>query len=349
MKTPTADIQAPTSNVARMRITAMVVRMAVNPLSRHPLDRRLEARLAPLSPAFPAASRPLPEALARRIASVKIPAAPASASPDAMAHAQASLELLKNMPADAPGVGFSPDKEALTDSPDLPPRSILALGDSLSIGLADALEIRFAKTPGLRFAKFGKVSSGLARPDFFDWEKRMEALASAHKPDIAVIMIAANDNKTMTAPSGARLAFGRSGWNEEYARRVQNMIDIIRSHNPDAKIFWAGAPVMADASLDQDIKTIHSVIKAQLALNPQAWFVDTRPVLADAAGRYAQYLSSPALSKKPVKIRAGDGVHLTAAGAELLAETCLTAMSQRVNLAGRALPSDLMLSENATR
>lgn len=342
MKTPAP--KAPASHETRMRVTAMVVRMAVNPLSRHPLDRRFEARAAALSPALPAAPRTLPEEQARRIASVKIPARTTPPSPDAMARAEASLELLKNMPGPAPA---SQEPPARPDEPAASARSILALGDSLSIGLADALERRFAKTPGLRFAKFGKVSSGLARPDFFDWEKHAEELARQHKPDVAVIMIAANDNKTMTTPRGARVAFGRSGWNEEYGRRVQNMVDIIRRHNPEAKIFWAGAPVMADAGLDTDIMTIHGVIKAKLSRNPQAWFVDTRSALADAEGRYAQYL--PSSSGKPQKIRAKDGVHLTAAGAGLLADACLEAMSRRVVLAGLEKPAPLMLSENAAR
>lgn len=342
MKTPV--LTAPASNETRMRVTAMVVRMAVNPLARHPQDRRFETRTVALSPAFPAVSPRLSGGRTRRIASVKIPAEMAPPSPAAMAHAQASLELLKNMPGAAPALR---DAAARPDKSAVPPRSILALGDSLSIGLADALEAHFAQTPGLRFAKCGKVSSGLARPDFFDWGKRAEELAMAHKPDVAVIMIAANDNKTMTTPAGARVAFGRPGWNEEYARRVQDMIDILRRHNPDAKIFWAGAPVMADAGLDKDIRTIHGVIKAQLAKNPEAWFVDTRGALAGADGRYAQYL--PSASGKARKIRAADGVHLTAAGASLLAETCLDAMSRRIVLAVREKPAPLMLSENAVR
>ena len=71
-----------------------------------------------------------------------------------------------------------------------PGRSVLVAGDSLSIFLAEALRPLLAGRPGTVFTARGKVSSGLARPDFFDWEETMRQLAGSTRPDAVVIMLA---------------------------------------------------------------------------------------------------------------------------------------------------------------
>ena len=64
-------------------------------------------------------------------------------------------------------------------------------------------------------------------------------------------MIATNDNKTMTRPDGSRVAFGRPGWDAEYARRVRRLVELARTGNPAARVYWIGAPVMAFKGTEQ--------------------------------------------------------------------------------------------------
>ncbi|WP_428562230.1 MAG: DUF459 domain-containing protein [Solidesulfovibrio sp. DCME] len=208
-----------------------------------------------------------------------------------------------------------------------PGGSILVAGDSLSLFLADALRPMLAGRPGVHFAAKGKVSSGLARPDFFNWEREMAAAATASRPDSVVIMIATNDNQTLTRPDGVKVAFGRPGWEAEYGRRVRRLVDLARLGNPRARIYWIGAPVMANPRLSADVAAINAVIAREIAALPGCRFVDVRRTLADAGGHYAKALPAPG---GPRPVRTADGVHLTPYGATLLAHAALAAMSPTV-------------------
>jgi hypothetical protein len=214
-----------------------------------------------------------------------------------------------------------------------PGRRILVAGDSLSLFLADALRPMLANRPQTVFASRGKVSSGLARPDFFNWEREMAALATAHSPDTVIVMIATNDNQTLTRPDGGKVAFGRPGWEAEYGRRVRRLVELARIANPAARVYWLGAPVMADPRLNADVAAINAVIARELALLPGCRFIDVSRTLADAAGRYAKAKDTP---DGPRDTRTRDGVHLTPFGAKLLANAALASLGP--NLAALTKP-----------
>jgi len=198
-------------------------------------------------------------------------------------------------------------------------RTVLVVGDSLSIPLAKQLERFYSLQRGVDFHSSGKVSSGLARPDFHDWEAEMERLARRHRPDLLYIMLGANDHKPMPKAPGS-LRFASNAWNREYAKRVQRLLNIARSHNSDVAIRWVGVPVMQDPALDRGVQHINKLIAVQVGRNENCRFIDTRDVLADASGRYMAYADT---GSGRVKLRASDGVHLTAAGAAMLADSCL--------------------------
>ncbi len=351
---------SPQGHIVRMRLGGMSLRMAVDPLARSPLDQPLAvrtARLVSVRLPDPAASG---ERITRLVA-VKMPprpespvltaslAQPALPSRDAAPEREArrAPQTASDETAGVAPQNASPDGSPAPFAAGNSPLRVLTVGDSLSIGLASALEKRLANIPGVLFAKSGKVSSGLARPDFYDWEARLEELAGRYAPDVAVIMIGANDDKSLRAPSGKIIAFGGAGWDAEYARRAQNMLDIVRRHNPAAKIFWVGAPVMASADLDRHLRGILGVIKSQLARNKDAWFVETGKTLADASGRFALSLPSP--TGKTVQVRYKDGVHVTPAGADLLAKACLSAIASQGLLAEAAPQRRPKLAELAEK
>ncbi len=199
--------------------------------------------------------------------------------------------------------------------------SVLLIGDSLSISLGQQLERHYALRPGVEFHRQGKVSSGLARPDFYDWEAQLTSLARRQRPNLLVIMLGTNDDKPLRTATGV-LSFGSRDWDREYRRRVQSLVDIARRHNPAVEIHWIGAPVMGKDKLDQAVRHINGVVAAQLARNTNCQFIDTRSSLTNQSGAYTQYTRT---SSGQVQLRADDGVHLTPTGAALLAQTYLDA------------------------
>lgn len=206
--------------------------------------------------------------------------------------------------------------------------SIAVAGDSLSVGLASELERTLSARPGLAFASLGKVSSGLARPDFFDWDRNMDELTRKYRPDAVVVMLGANDNKRMTLKDGSQAHFGTPEWDRAYKERVRRIVGIIRSHNPSATVFWLGAPVMADEALSRDLRHINALVRRVMGANRDCHFVETWDLFADSGGAFA--FSKPDV-EGGATLRARDGVHLTTAGSQALAARCMNALDKRIN------------------
>lgn len=349
-------------------VTPNAVRLPVDKAARHPLDGRLAVRpgeplgskaltlrlvrlpdpetaVAALeaSPLVKTPSPAAPNTAPRQIAALA-PTSPAAPAAKALPSATPKPSAPLRAAAPAPQAGTAqPAPSAKAAAPTQPPapaqlaaapgKRILVAGDSLSLFLADALRPMLAGRPQTAFASRGKVSSGLARPDFFNWEREMAALAAAHAPDTVIVMIATNDNQTLTRPDGTKVAFGRPGWDAEYARRVRRLVEIARSTNPSARVYWLGAPVMADPKLNADVAAINAVIARELAALPGCRYIDVSRTLADPAGRYAQAKLTP---DGPKTTRTKDGVHLTPFGAKLLANAALASLGP--NLAALSKP-----------
>jgi hypothetical protein len=196
--------------------------------------------------------------------------------------------------------------------------SLLVVGDSLSIALGEQLERHFARYSNcVTFERLGKVSSGLARPEFFNWERNLDELVSRLKPGIVVIMIGANDNKPLKREN-ATIAFGTTEWAGEYTARLDHMQEICRRGGPNVRVFWIGVPIMGDSALTRDVKIINKVIESWCRDKPTCEFVDTWSALADKDGKYTQFLPD-GQTGGTITIRAKDGVHLSPYGAYLLA------------------------------
>lgn len=196
-------------------------------------------------------------------------------------------------------------------------KRLLLVGDSLSIGLGQQMEAAFAGKPAVRFAHLGKVSSGLANPAFFDWEATLDAQVKAHHPDVVLIMLGANDDKPLPTSSGRSAPYKSATWDVEYARRIARLHAIAKSENPAAAVYFIGVPIMGDAAFDAGMGHVNGVLATTAAGLPDCAYINVRDVLADASGAYAPVARTA--SGATVKLRADDGVHISAAGARLLA------------------------------
>ncbi len=202
-------------------------------------------------------------------------------------------------------------------------KNVLVAGDSLSISLGEQLETHFSLQPGVAFVRHGKVSSGLVRQDFYNWEHVLDDLAKRNRPDVLIFMLGTNDFKPLHV-DGRSLGFGTPAWDKEYARRVQRLITIARHYNQNSAIYWVGAPVMGKPDLNTAVAHINKVVAGQCRRNQHCQFIDTSETLADAKGRYIE--AAPLEQGGTIKLRAADGVHLTRQGAALLADHSLRAI-----------------------
>jgi hypothetical protein len=194
---------------------------------------------------------------------------------------------------------------------------VLIVGDSMIAGgFGLYLEQELRARAGWTVVRRGKTSSGLSRPDFFDWVREGRRLRERHEPTAVVAMFGGNDGQGLwmgrKAPS-PWIRWHEPGWTEEYRRRVDAFVEAVAAKS--TWMFWVGMPVMKPVRLHERVRHLNTIYRAQMAIRPRAEFVDVWRVLAGPAGEYVDRLP---VDGQRTKVRAGDGVHLTVAGAHLL-------------------------------
>ncbi|MEE9382113.1 MAG: DUF459 domain-containing protein [Nannocystaceae bacterium] len=192
---------------------------------------------------------------------------------------------------------------------------ILILGDSMIAGAFGLyLERELTRRYGYLVKRRGKSSSGLARPDFFDWLKEGARQRERVSPDAVVVMFGGNDGQGLHMGKRNKpewIRWNDAGWTGEYARRVSAFYDQVAPSGE--RVFWLGMPVMRPQKLNRRVQVMNEIFREQMHLRgPRAHFLDIWPVLAGPDGGYAERLR---MGNKRIKVRAGDGVHLTRRGA----------------------------------
>jgi uncharacterized protein len=210
------------------------------------------------------------------------------------------------------------------------PLHVYVAGDSVAQAFGDAFS-RAAKAMKVVDATIEyRFSTGLTRPDYFDWPGRLrEQLAKRRPPQVIIVLFGANDVQPIMTPTGPART-GTTEWLTEYRRRVAATMSMLSAAG--VPVYWVGQPLMRSASFSARISELDGIFADEAARHPGVTFVDSRPVLADASGRYSAYL--PGADGEPVLVRTQDGVHMTDAGGSRLAAAVLKVMRQTGSLPG---------------
>lgn len=231
-------------------------------------------------------------------------------------------------PADA---GAPPPKPVFT------PRRTLRMwvaGDSLVITPGYAILRAAASNRAIESVGGveGRVATGLARPDVFNWFREVRTQLRTLKPDVVVLAFGGNDDKAyMTGLSeGVSIStFGDAAWRKEYRRRVGAVFDAIG--RVGAHAVWIGLPQTDDPAQTRRFDVLNSAVAAEARRRPESvTYIDTYLMFSGPDGKYTEYLSLPGGGH--VKVRAGDGVHFERAGGDLIAREVLEALNERYDL-----------------
>ena len=102
-----------------------------------------------------------------------------------------------------PAIAPAPEPEPETPPPPAAPRKVLILGDSLAAtGFGALLEKKLDAHPDIECDRKAKSATGLARPDFYDWEAEAKKQVDAKQPDLVVVIMGGNDGQDLTPKSG---------------------------------------------------------------------------------------------------------------------------------------------------
>jgi uncharacterized protein len=195
------------------------------------------------------------------------------------------------------------------------PLRVLIVGDSIGIDLGDALQPDLAGTGVVSAALDGRVSTGLTRPDYFNWPTELTADIKATSPQVVVIMIGANDAQDFLGPPD--VPYTSSQWNTLYAQRVAQFMQIAGSGG--ATVVWVGMPPMQNPGLDAQMSDVNAVVQQQaVKAHPPVTYINTDHTLGTAQGGYTAFVTNGA--GQVVNVRTPDGTHLTPGGGQVAAQ-----------------------------
>lgn len=211
--------------------------------------------------------------------------------------------------------------------PDDTTRVLLAGSSTMGSPLGGLLDKALSRL-GHLVTRRVKASSGLARPDFFDWKVELERAIADHDPHVVVLQLGSNDFQPIRFAAREAEREARAGrpivkrqsplWPAIYAERVDELLEVI---GPDRLIVWVGAYAFwGDNALEQG-PIIEDLVADRLGSHI-------------ARGGHARYLSAwretfdprhGPLMERPlpgrrgrVPIRARDRIHLNVLAVEHL-------------------------------
>lgn len=188
------------------------------------------------------------------------------------------------------------------------PLRIGVFGDSMADGLYAGLYRDLQNTPNVEVSKFSQVSTGLSRYDYVDIQARTRGQLEQQPVDVAVILFGTNDAQAIEM-EGQIHPFGSDGWKAAYARRVDDLVALLRSR--DVAVYWVGLPRMKRGTFDARMTLINGVVEARMkALDVP--YIETTALTSNGEGGYSAYL--PTDSGRRTLMRANDGIHMSMAG-----------------------------------
>jgi uncharacterized protein len=220
--------------------------------------------------------------------------------------------------------GGSPTTTTTTTTPDIRdpsaahPLRVLIVGDSLGIDMGGPLQNDLANTGVVDADLDARESTGLTRPDYFNWPAQLQSDVSSTQPQVVVIMMGANDAQDFPGPPD--VPYTSPQWNVMYAARVAAFMNLAQSDG--AIVIWVGMPPMQNAQLSAQMSDIDAIDRQQAALRQRPVdFISSWTLLGTPEGTYTPFITNA--GGQVVNVRTPDGIHLTPAGGEVLSQTVL--------------------------
>lgn len=200
------------------------------------------------------------------------------------------------------------------------PAHVLVVGDSDAGTFGPYLKILLDETGVAETTVDYKSSSGLSRPDFYDWPARLRESVAEHDPDIIVVTFGGNDAQDIRDANGEIVAAGPTGneeeWTAEYVRRANEALDIMQGEG--RTVIWVGIPNDDNPDVTARMAVQDQAARQAVNEHPGVTFVDTWARFSGRSGGWAEYVIDPR-DGQGKDVRADDGFHLNEVGAEILA------------------------------
>lgn len=198
---------------------------------------------------------------------------------------------------------------------------VLIVGDSDAGVFGPYLQRMLRKSQLITSELDYKTSSGLARPDFFDWPAHLAKIIPQVRPDIVVVTFGGNDGQSLTDKNrnvvAALTVSNPAKWRAEYAKRVGRVMDMLNRDR--TTVIWVGIPNGPSNEFTARLRIQDQAVRAEAKKRPTIRFVDTWNRFVGIDGGWAEFVIDPRDGQgKDVRSNV-DGFHLNENGAEILA------------------------------
>src|SRR5580700_1081371 len=199
----------------------------------------------------------------------------------------------------------------------------------IMLGLNDRLPFRDKVPP-----KSSPQAAPAAQPQAQPQNQDKTAPPDAAKPDGEQPPIAASEPQRQGPPGS--YDFHTDKWAELYAKRIDDMIAALKSKG--VPVLWVGLPAVYGTKSTSDMSYLDELFRER-AERAGITYVDIWDGFVDESGRYVT--QGPDFEGQIRRLRTGDGVHFTKAGAIKLAEYVVQDLHRVMNnrLAPIALPA----------
>jgi len=207
-------------------------------------------------------------------------------------------------------------------------RLLLVGASSMQHDLGIALEEALEKRPGLVLHRFGKASTGLSRPDEFDWPAKLGRLLAELHPDVVIVNFGGNDATSI--PLGRRrwAEFGTEEWDREYGQRVADMVR--RARTAGARAVVIGMPIMRSARFSERMRRLNGVTQKAVEA-AGGFYVDQWDLSSTPDGKYREVVT---VDGRQRLFRHSDGIHYSMYGGRWVARRLV----ERLERLGIVLP-----------
>jgi hypothetical protein len=195
----------------------------------------------------------------------------------------------------------------------------------MMIGLNDRQQIRERAptvNPPANASPAGRPASAASppRPEPAPADPELQAQQSAdqqnaeEQQDAELPPQPAGGNQRASAPTAGTFEFHTEGWEAAYVRRIDAAIAALKSAR--VPVFWVGLPAQRNTRASSDSAYLNELYR-QEAEKAGITYVDIWDGFVDEGGRYS--LQGPDFDGQIRRLRSGDGVYFTKAGAQKLA------------------------------
>ena len=172
---------------------------------------------------------------------------------------------------------------------------------------------------GIGAKRWARASSGLARPDFWDWEEKVRIANRKYDPDVYVVALGGNDNQGLMLLRGKRkrrwqwINLRKELWVETYKSRIDRLLALMSGPDRRRMVIWFTPVGFPGRAMKWSRRAAQLMRERVEAFDGPAHLVDLFRATVDEKGRPIYWFVPPG-AKRRVELRHKDLVHLTDLG-----------------------------------